>query len=342
MHSAFASTDNDVFYALFSPDGTKVAYSADPNVNSKIEVFAVDVSGGTPGTVRTATPSGAIDEMNAQTTFMVWSPDSTYLCYRADALVDGRFDVYAVDASNLGASLSPFLLHTVQSGRSSSSNMLWSSDSTKTLFSAIYGTESTSTELYFATVALAPQAPAAMRVSQAFPSSRSVSATFSRQSESVAVTQPILSSDDALLFYRADADVDNEFEIYVVDVSGSFTTPQQVNGTLQSGTSADFTYLLLGSATRQLVYIAQEDAGTPEQLILATLPTPTNSGPSPARPSAPRTPRSSACSSRTTEAASRSGLPKRERMPTAKAAKDAMAPPLQSCLHDRSLVARQG
>ena len=78
-----------------SPDGTRVAYCTEAPSSA---VYAVHISGAVPGPVQdvshpfaTASSGTAFDPL--------WSPDSRWLAYRADADVDGIFEIFVADLS---------------------------------------------------------------------------------------------------------------------------------------------------------------------------------------------------------------------------------------------------
>jgi Tol biopolymer transport system component len=115
--SAPMVTAGDVTSFAWSPDSTRILYNADQQIDAMNELYMVGVGGVQPlapvkvnapfgpafGTVLNTTPAG-----------YAWSPDSTWVAYRAEANVDGALDLFVVpvDAAGPGAAtqLNPVLL----------------------------------------------------------------------------------------------------------------------------------------------------------------------------------------------------------------------------------------
>ncbi len=78
LTTAFANPNGDVRGFELSPDGQTVAYYADADIDDVMELYFVDVDGGTPISAQTGFP--------ANTSFfeLEWSPDSSQLAYAAN------------------------------------------------------------------------------------------------------------------------------------------------------------------------------------------------------------------------------------------------------------------
>ncbi len=86
----------EIAFAL-SPDRTKVAYLCDAEVDGDDELYVVDVSGAVPGPARKVNSSAPF--VGSDVTNFKWSPDSTKLAWRADTIVDSRFDIFVADVT---------------------------------------------------------------------------------------------------------------------------------------------------------------------------------------------------------------------------------------------------
>ena len=84
----------------WSPDGTRIAYAADQEIDEVPEMFVAMADGS--GAMRVSLPMVAgggvrMDSgIHAGERAFAWSPDGTRLLYRADMLVDGRYELFTV------------------------------------------------------------------------------------------------------------------------------------------------------------------------------------------------------------------------------------------------------
>ncbi len=92
-----AATDTQEF--AISPDGTRVAYVADPVVNERFSAFSVPIEG--PSTL--SVPLVTADLAGRDVTSVKFTPDGENVVFRADLDVDNRFDLYVVPADGSAA-----------------------------------------------------------------------------------------------------------------------------------------------------------------------------------------------------------------------------------------------
>jgi hypothetical protein len=103
----------DVHDFLFSPDGNRIVYRADQNVDAQDELFHSDLSGAAPSApqrVNTALPAGG--SVVSGLTELRWSASSLVVYYRADQVADNLFEVYGVSFAT-GSPGTPFMLHGI-------------------------------------------------------------------------------------------------------------------------------------------------------------------------------------------------------------------------------------
>ena len=86
------SVGGDIRGYQLSPDGERVVYVADQELDERFDLFAAKVTSGGPTSFRLNTPSSFGD---VEPDFQI-SPDSRRVVYRADVLQNGRIDLYSV------------------------------------------------------------------------------------------------------------------------------------------------------------------------------------------------------------------------------------------------------
>ena len=123
------------FNFLWAPDSSRIAYAADQTTNDVRELFTVVPDGSAAPVQVSGALVGGGDVGGA--TFLAgdfaWSPDSSRLTYVADAVIDGREEVYVT----LAASASPIRVSTsVVAGGVVLNRLSWSFDSLRLTFSA--------------------------------------------------------------------------------------------------------------------------------------------------------------------------------------------------------------
>jgi Tol biopolymer transport system component len=100
MNGPFVAGGNVIEAPAFSPDGTTVVYLADQEVDTVLELFAVDVT--TPGAATKL--NGPLVADGDLCTFR-FSPDSSKVAYCADQDTEGELELYVVDLAMPGVSI---------------------------------------------------------------------------------------------------------------------------------------------------------------------------------------------------------------------------------------------
>ncbi|HEX7901718.1 MAG TPA: hypothetical protein VF950_28420, partial [Planctomycetota bacterium] len=91
--SAETGPDRDVLYFAWAPDGSRLAYTADEDLEGVYELYTVRPDGQERRKVSPPLSEGR------SVVWFSWSPDGTTLQYVADQEVDDRFDLYVVSAA---------------------------------------------------------------------------------------------------------------------------------------------------------------------------------------------------------------------------------------------------
>ncbi len=198
-----------------SEDGNRVIYLAGDSTSDTYELYLVDLSGVTPTTP--VKISGALASGGRVADTVVFSADGRTAVYRADQDTDEVFEIYSVDLS--GASpATPVKLNTSLPTNADIDIIAISRDGDTVIYRGdqdVYN----DAELYY--VDLSGASPAApVQFNSALPTGGDVSGF-------------TLSRDGNAVIFRADMDVNDVVELFLVDLSGvSPTAPVQVNGEL--------------------------------------------------------------------------------------------------------------
>ncbi len=94
--------DRSVTSAKWNPAGTKIAFRADLDVDERFELYVVDVSGALPATpvrVSTMQPEGDLDASTSEGFAYEWSPDGTKLAFIGDMTMEGVDQIYVALAA---------------------------------------------------------------------------------------------------------------------------------------------------------------------------------------------------------------------------------------------------
>jgi hypothetical protein len=84
----------DVSGAAYSPDGTRVAYSANPRVDQLFELFVVDLSGAMPSLPISVSSTAATGRGVER---LAWTPNGDHLIYVSDIATFGVFELFLAD-----------------------------------------------------------------------------------------------------------------------------------------------------------------------------------------------------------------------------------------------------
>lgn len=200
-----AASDVDPAGAAFTGDSARILYTADATVGVE-ELWMVDLSGATPGApVSLAAPiQAAGDVVPAQTDV---SPDGVWVSFVADRVTEGANELWLVDVSGPTPSAPVRISDALVSGR----GVLfasWSPDSTRLLYLADRDIDEVD-ELFMVGVGgVAPVTP--VKVNPSLPANRLV---VNNDSNGF-----LWSPDGSRVAYRADPNVDGDYELFVAPV----------------------------------------------------------------------------------------------------------------------------
>lgn len=208
----------------WSPDGRWIAYEADQESDNLFELYLVDVSGAEPGT-----PVKAHSSLAPGTTLghVTWSPTSQRLVYIADQEVHSRYELWSVDTSG-ATPTSPQKVNTALPVDGWVNDVAWAPAGERLVYRADQAVRARQ-ELWLADLSGAtPGAP--VRLNQELTDAERV------YENSLGEPGWAWSPDGTKVAYRADSDIQNTAELFVVDVSGA--TPgaaQKVNDAYAGG-----------------------------------------------------------------------------------------------------------
>jgi Tol biopolymer transport system component len=244
-------TEGDTFGRLsFSPDGSKILYAADQEVDGKVELFLADVA--TPGTT-TKVNAPIVDGGDVIDNRFAFSPDGATIVYIADQEVDDVRELYAVDVSNPGVStkLNPALVP-----EGDLCTFRFSPDSTKVGYCADQDVDGM-LELYLVDLAVPG---VSMKVNPPLVADGDVQAETFR-----------FGPNSDFIVYRADQDVDGDNELYRVEVATPGVSAK-INQTLVAG--GDVSIFTINPDGVQLIYVADQDTEGVAELYNVDLSTP--------------------------------------------------------------------
>jgi Tol biopolymer transport system component len=196
----------------FSPDGTKILYAADQEVDGRFELYLVDLAA--PG-VSTKVNEEYVDGGNTAGGYR-FSPDGEWIGYLADQDVDDLRELYLVATDTPGVSSK--LNDTLGADRDVCA-FEFSPDSTLVAYCADQDTDDI-LELYLVDITVPGDS---QKLNGPLVANGEVSAQSYR-----------FSPDSSFVVYRADQDTDGVFELYRVDVTTPGTT-EKINGALTAG-----------------------------------------------------------------------------------------------------------
>lgn len=233
--------NGDVLDFVWSPDSTRLLYMSDERTDGVNELFVVDVSGATPGpSVPVSPPLQAFGDVSTQDFW--WSPDGRWALMLADVAVDGVIELYAADLG--GATPAPAVpLHPpLPAGSDADDGVLFVPDGSRVIF-LVDQAAADDHELFMVDLSGAvPGAP--VRLNLDLPAGGDVG-----------FDDYTLSPDGRRLFYIADQRADNDFELYLVDVSTPDpTVPQLASGAMVAG--ADVSAAVWAPDSQRLAFVA--------------------------------------------------------------------------------------
>jgi Tol biopolymer transport system component len=192
----------------FSPDGTRVLYAADQDINGLFEEYLADPA--VPGV--TVKVNGPFPATTTLRTGALFSPDGSWILYGADPDTETVSELYVVATANPGTATK---VNPPYSGDSDVCNWKFSPDSTRIAYCADEDTAGVQ-ELYLVDIgALGVSA----KLNPPLVSGGDVEAGFA------------FSADSSFVAYRADQDTDETRELYRVDLASPGVT-EKVNSAL--------------------------------------------------------------------------------------------------------------
>jgi hypothetical protein len=208
----------DVNKVLVSPDGTRVVYLADLEVNERWELYSVRIGGGAPTKL-----NGPLVSAGDVATFAL-APDGVNVVYRADQEVDQQVEIYSVPIGGGPAvKLNGPLVYPNEVV-----TFVLSADGTRVVYSA-YQDMAGQLELYSVPIG----GGTAIKLNAPMVSGGDVYAPF--------VYAPVgfsASPDSTRVVYLADQQKDEQFELYSVPIDGG--TPVKLNGPMLFGDVTSF------------------------------------------------------------------------------------------------------
>jgi Tol biopolymer transport system component len=215
--STLTDSGSDVLEWEWSPDGLWLSMEADRDTNDVEELYLISTANPTPGA---PIKVGAMPASGDVSGVHVWSPDSKWIAYRADALTDSVFELFLVDASVTPPAAPVKVNGPIVASGSVVADFDFSPAATALVYEADQDTNDVE-ELYFVTLTgAAPGAPQKLSLP-------AVTATDS--------PDWVWTFDGAMLAYDTDAIVDGDTELFwSVVASGTPTTAVKLNGPLTS------------------------------------------------------------------------------------------------------------
>ena len=181
----------------FSPDGSRVLYQADQDVNDVNEIYVVASTGGLPVKLNGPLVSGGDVSANG----LQFSPDGSRVLYLADQATDNVIEAYTVPVS--GGTAVKINGTLVAGGAVSALGLQFSPDSSRVLYLADQDSDNVD-EIYIV--------PSGGGVPTKVNAPLVVGGDVT--SSSLQFSNPQFSPDGSRVVYRADQDMDEVFEIY--------------------------------------------------------------------------------------------------------------------------------
>lgn len=204
-------TGGDVATISWSPDSTRLIYLADADTDVSVEIYMVGVGGFTPTTaVKVNAPIPATSVVvNNVTNGFIWSPDASWVAYRADQNVEGAFELFVVPMI-AGMPGAPMMVNSALPVEGDIVNMFFSPASDQIAFRGDMLVND-HTELYVSSLVAGAPSPAITVASAAFQAGNVDTAFF-------------WIGNTRLAFF-GDLSADNVFSAYLVDVTVSPPVP---------------------------------------------------------------------------------------------------------------------
>lgn len=225
----------------FSPDYRWLVYRADFDTDAVTELYAVDVSGATPGAqvkLNSTLPTSA-DVIEFK-----WSPDGEWLGYRADQDTNDTDELYLVNMSGATPAAPVKVNGALVSGGDVYGNWAFSPDGSQIAYVADQDTDIWY-ELYLADVSAAPTATKIVTVG---------GTSFDVETSSGNL---LWSPDSAKVYVLGDLTTDAVYELYEVNVSTA--AMQKVSGTMVTSADVSTSGFSLSPNGKRLAYESDQE-----------------------------------------------------------------------------------
>ncbi len=244
-----------------SPDGTRVVYRADQDVDERFELYSVPIDAGS-SPVKLSAPLVAGGDVSAgyHSSFRI-SPDSSRVVYRADQELDERFELYSVP---IDAGASPVKLNGTPVAGGDVSGALGEFEIAPGGARVVYRADQEVDERHELYSVPIDAGSAPVKLNAPLVASGSVS-DFQ------------LAPDGLQLVYRADQETNDVLELFSVALDGS-GAPRKVNRALTDGGDASYLYRISPDSSR-VVYMADQAADEVQEIWLSYLTGPRSAPP---------------------------------------------------------------
>lgn len=255
LNPALLPSGGVTFGFSFNSEGTQVLYAADQDIDSVFELYVVDVAA--PGAATKVNPpfAASTDLANG----FRFSPDGATIGYMADQEADGVRELFAVATSELGTSTK---LNGPLVAAGDACAFRFSPDSKHVAYCADQDTDDV-IELYLVDVAVPG---VSLKLNSPLVADGDVSA------ESY-----LFAPDSSFVVYRADQDIDGQFDLYRAELAMPATT-FKLNAPLVAGGDvppAAYTPAFRVSADgSRFIYIADQETDGVFELYTVDLATP--------------------------------------------------------------------
>ncbi len=248
----------------WSPDSTRLVYSAEQDTDAVVELYLVDVSGPVPSASTRISGPMAGDISPAD---FSWSPDAGRVAYVADQNTVGLLELFVVDVSGVVPGAPARVNAALPAGADVDVRFLWTPDGTRLVYQADQITLDR-LELYLADVSGPVPSPPVLISAPMIPGGN-----VGTVAQDVAVT-----ADGNWVVYVADGTTDGIEEIYAVNIVGATPAPAvRISGPASSFT--DNINLRVSPTDPRLIYTSDQETTSVYENYLVDLSGPT---PSPA------------------------------------------------------------
>jgi Tol biopolymer transport system component len=243
---------------VWSPDSTRILYSADQDVDELIELYLVDVSGPSPWTP--VKISGLmITNGDISPRDFNFSPDGSKVVFLADAITDARNELFYVDVGGAVPGAPIRLNNPLPASANIQPLWDWTPDGQRIIYAGDQD-QLNINEIFIVDLSGAtPTAPVQVNAQMV-----------ANAAVGLAETDVTISADGTRVAYVADQDVNGVEEVYVVDISGPVPgAAVKVSGPAQSFT--DNINVRWSPVALKLVYASDQQTSLSYEVYLVDL-----------------------------------------------------------------------